>query len=87
MVKQQEAAMPTVLRIGPYRFFFYSYDLGERMHIHVISGRNEAKFWLDDCTLARNQGLSDSDLRKVEKLVKDNRELFINGWNSRKTER
>ena len=36
--------MPTVLRIGPYRFFFYSYDLGERMHIHVISGRNEAKF-------------------------------------------
>ncbi|MBR3649165.1 MAG: DUF4160 domain-containing protein [Victivallales bacterium] len=44
--------MPTVLRVGPYRFFFYSYDLGERMHIHVICGRNEANFWLDDCSLA-----------------------------------
>ncbi|MBR6075280.1 MAG: DUF4160 domain-containing protein [Victivallales bacterium] len=44
--------MPTVLRVGPYRFFFYSYDLGERMHIHVICGRNEAKFGLDDCSLA-----------------------------------
>lgn len=48
--------MPTVLRVGPYRFFFYSYDLGERMHIHVICGRNEAKFWLDDCSLAKNLG-------------------------------
>ena len=75
--------MPTVLRIGPFRFF-YSYDLGERMHIHVINGRNEAKFWLDDCTLAKNLGLSDSELCKVEKLVRENRELFINEWNSRK---
>ncbi|OQA80873.1 MAG: hypothetical protein BWY31_03875 [Lentisphaerae bacterium ADurb.Bin242] len=36
--------MPTVLRIGQYRFFFFSYDLGEKIHIHVIKEKNEAKF-------------------------------------------
>ncbi|MBR4371436.1 MAG: DUF4160 domain-containing protein [Victivallales bacterium] len=79
--------MPTVLRVGPYRFFFYSYDLGERMHIHVICGQNEAKFWLDDVTLAKNLGMAENDLRTVQKLVVEHRELLIHEWNRRKTER
>jgi len=79
--------MPTVLRVGPYRFFFYSYDLGERMHIHVICGQNEAKFWLDDVTLAKNLGMAENDLRTVQKLVAEHRELLIHEWNRRKTER
>lgn len=79
--------MPTVLRVGPYRFFFYSYDLGERMHIHVICGRNEAKFWLDDGTLAKNLGMSTNDLGIVQKLVVEHREMLIHEWNARKTNR
>ena len=27
--------MPTVLRIGPYRFYFYSLDPNEPPHIHI----------------------------------------------------
>ena len=28
--------MPTISNIsGPYRFFFYSFDWNERMHVHV----------------------------------------------------
>ena len=27
--------MPTALRTGPYRFYFYSYDCGEPRHMHV----------------------------------------------------
>ncbi|MGZ5876149.1 MAG: DUF4160 domain-containing protein [Bradyrhizobium sp.] len=38
--------MPTVLRWGPYRAFFYSNEGGEPPHIHVRSGDAEAKFWL-----------------------------------------
>ena len=79
--------MPTVLRVGPYRFFFYSYDLGERMHIHVICGRNEAKFGLDDCSLAKNLGMPENDLQTVQKLVNEYRETLIHEWNKRKTER
>lgn len=41
--------MPTVLRLGPYRFFFYSVDRGEPPHVHVRRDRGTAKFWLDPC--------------------------------------
>ncbi len=38
--------MPTVLRVGPYRFFFYASDRAEPMHVHVEGGNGSAKFWL-----------------------------------------
>jgi hypothetical protein len=40
--------MPTVLRWGPYRAFFYSNESGEPPHVHVRAGNFEAKFWLHD---------------------------------------
>ena len=45
--------MPTVARIGPYRFFFYGNEGLELAHIHVQRDRRLAKFWLDPVTLAR----------------------------------
>jgi len=35
--------MPTVLRWGPYRAFFYSNERGEPAHIHVRAENREAK--------------------------------------------
>jgi hypothetical protein len=32
--------MPTVLRIGPYRFFFYAGDRDEPPHVHVERGKS-----------------------------------------------
>jgi len=43
---------PTVLRQGPYRFYFYAGDRLERAHIHVEGLGGEAKFWLRPVTLA-----------------------------------
>ncbi|MFA5874126.1 MAG: DUF4160 domain-containing protein, partial [Anaerolineales bacterium] len=40
------ATMPAVLRVGPYRFFFYSGDRDESPHIHIEREGNTAKFWL-----------------------------------------
>lgn len=34
--------MPTVLRVGPYRFFFYSGDGDEPRHVHVERGEGAA---------------------------------------------
>jgi hypothetical protein len=39
--------MPTVARIGPYRFFFYSSENREPPHIHVEDDEKVAKYWLD----------------------------------------
>ena len=32
--------MPTVLRIGPYRVYFYSHEQNEPEHVHVDRGRH-----------------------------------------------
>lgn len=39
--------MPTVLRLGRFRFFFFSNEGNEPPHIHVRAGEDEAKFWLE----------------------------------------
>ena len=39
--------MPTVVRLGPYRLFFYSADRDEPPHIHVEREGSGAKFWIE----------------------------------------
>lgn len=39
--------MPTILRLGPYRFHFYSDELKEPPHIHVETPEGECKFCLN----------------------------------------
>ena len=43
--------MPTILRQGPYRFFFYAGDRDEPVHVHVERDDSIAKFWLDPLRL------------------------------------
>lgn len=64
--------MPTVLRIGPFRFHFYSEERVEPAHIHVACGDGECKFWLEPVVLASNRGLSPLVVRRIEKLVFEN---------------
>jgi hypothetical protein len=49
--------MPTVLRNGPYRFFFYSADGGEPPHVHVQRDDMIAKFWLQPVRLDDSRGV------------------------------
>jgi hypothetical protein len=55
--------MPTVLTIGPFRFFFYSNESSEPAHIHIQRDNMLAKFWLRPVALASsvNQGVSQLD--------------------------
>lgn len=73
--------MPTVLRVGPYRFHFYSDERGEPAHVHVRSSDGECKFWLDPVGLAKNRGLAPHQLRDIEKIVYEHQELLIKKYN------
>ncbi len=65
--------MPTVLRIGAYRFHFYSDEGREPAHIHVRSTEGECKFWLEpSILLAYNRGVPRHELRGIEQLVYEN---------------
>ena len=37
--------MPTVLRHGPYRFYFYSNDSHEPVHVHVERDADVSSGW------------------------------------------
>ena len=61
--------MPTVMRVGPYRLFFYSADGVEPVHIHVERDDRVAKYWLDPVRLAGSGGMTRGDLREIERIV------------------
>ena len=73
--------MPTVLRIGAYRFYFYSHEPNEPPHIHVDRDNLSAKFWLEPVTLAKNIGFRGKELRKLESLVRENQTKLVEAWN------
>jgi hypothetical protein len=73
-------SMPTVLRIGPYRFFFVSLDRGEPPHIHVRRESMVAKFWLDPIALQQAGGYSRAELNTISRLVQEHRQTLLEGW-------
>lgn len=73
--------MPTVLRVGEYRFHFYSDERGEPAHIHVRTSDGECKFWLDPITMAKNRGLAAHTVRAIERLVYEHQEYLREKYN------
>lgn len=69
--------MPTVLRVGSYRFHFYSDESREPPHIHVRSPDGECKFWLEPVSLAQNRGIRARDLREIERLVFQHQRMLV----------
>ena len=74
------AEMPTILRWGPYRAFFYSADGTEPPHVHVRSGDKEAKFWLDDLSLAVNAGYASYEISDIIRRLRSDRNELLDAW-------
>jgi hypothetical protein len=72
--------MPTVLRDGPYRFYWYSHEPGEPPHVHVDRDTCSAKFWLEPVGLARNLGFPAHELRRIRSIIDVNKTALKEGW-------
>jgi hypothetical protein len=72
--------MPTVLRVGPYRFFFYASDRDEPAHIHIEREDSVAKFWLDPVRLQSSGGLSRVEISRIERLVSKHQTELMEAW-------
>jgi hypothetical protein len=72
--------MPTVLRSGPYRFFFYAGDRDEPKHVHVERDDKTAKFWLDPIRLQSSGGFSRAELSRIETMVRNHRKALMEAW-------
>ena len=67
---------PVFGRESGYTFKIFSNE-EERMHIHVVYERKEAKFWLEPLVeLAKNSGFSEHELNNIRKIVERNAEQF-----------
>ena len=72
--------MPTVLRLGPYRFYFYSHEPNEPPHIHIDRDNLSAKFWTETPALARKLGYPARELNKLLRLVQENQKILLEAW-------
>ncbi|GLC24624.1 DUF4160 domain-containing protein [Roseisolibacter agri] len=72
--------MPTVLRVGPYRFFFYAGDRPEPPHVHVERDADQAKFWLDPVRLETSGGFRGPELARIAALVAEHRDHLRRAW-------
>jgi hypothetical protein len=76
--------MPTLLREGPYRFFFYSDegDPREPPHVHVTAGDQVAKFWLEPVELQSSNRLRAHEINQLRKLVEQHQAQFLEAWHA-----
>jgi hypothetical protein len=73
--------MPTIKGIlGPYRFFFYSFDCNEPVHVHVERDDMECKFWLAPLVLASNAGFSPRELSRIRDIIKEHEARIRKAW-------
>jgi len=73
--------LPTVIRIGAYRFFFYSNEGGEPPHIHIQRERALAKFWLGKVSLASSTSFPPREIREMQRLVEKHKPELLEAWN------
>jgi len=73
--------MPTILRIGSYRFFFYAGDRDEPPHLHMEREDKIAKFWLDPIRLQQSGGFGRAEIRRIQRIVEDHHSQLVEAWN------
>ena len=73
--------MPTILRVGPYRFFFFSNEGNEPPHIHVESESSYAKFWLGPVRYEHSTGFRAHHLAEIRRIIVENETLIEKRWN------
>lgn len=80
-IKQQKK-MPTLFILFGFKFMFYSNDHAP-IHVHVLKGGASAKFnVVPEVVLVENNGMKPSELKLVESIVEENKEIIIERWNT-----
>jgi len=72
--------MPTIF-IDGYKFRFYSSDMQEPPHVHVIRDEKVAKIWLSPVSLEHNRGYNQPELNRILRLTLENQEKLLEAWN------
>ena len=77
---EEERSVPTVLRIGPYRVYFFSHEPNEPPHVHVDRDKATAKIWLESLELARSRGFRRKEINAILNVVAEHRDPLLEAW-------
>jgi len=73
--------MPTIYEEKGYRFFFYSGDRNEPVHVHVEKGENDGKIWLEpQIKIKYLHGFKLKEKKIIMGIIEDNNELLKAKW-------
>lgn len=72
--------MPTILRLGAYRFYFFSHEPNEPAHIHVDRDEASLKVWLDPVEHARNRGFRPREINAILAMVEEHHGVLLEAW-------
>ena len=72
--------MPTLLRIGAFRFYSYSHEPNEPPHVHVDRGEAAIKIWLDSLTVAKSRGFRAHEIGGIVAMADEHRAVFLERW-------
>jgi len=72
--------MPTVLRIGAFRFYFFSHEPNEPPHIHIDRGEATIKVWLEPVEVSKSRGFRAHEIGEVVEMVVTNQTRLLEAW-------
>ena len=72
--------MPTILRVGPFRFYFYSHEPNEPPHIHVDRGEATIKLWLEPVEVAQSRGFRAHEIGGIVAIVVEHQARLLEAW-------
>ena len=72
--------MPTVLRVGAFRFYFYSHEPNEPPHVHVDRGEATIKIWLEPVEVAKSRGFRAHEIGGIAAIVDEHRPQLLEAW-------
>ncbi|MEP7252256.1 MAG: DUF4160 domain-containing protein [Ginsengibacter sp.] len=73
--------MPTILLLNGFRFFFYSNENNEPIHVHVAKGNAYGKIWLEpSITFVYLIGFNNNETKEINNIVSDYLDQFKIRW-------
>lgn len=74
--------MPTVFEFKGYRFYFYSNENDEPIHIHVEKASGVAKFWLlPNLKEEYSYGFKIKERKEILLIIEERQEEIKKAWN------
>ena len=72
--------MPNVLRIGGFRFYFYSHEPNEPPHVNIDRGEATIKVWLVQVEVAKSRGFRAHEIGGIVAMVEKHCDRLLEAW-------